>query len=139
MAGPDLPPLELICLGPPTARLAGREPPADVLWRKHLGLLIYLALSPDHTRSREHLLGMLWPEKAEPHARHSLNEAMRRLRVGLGTDRLRTRGDTITLDDSGLQVDALRFAALAGERPAEAARLRRGDSLEGFIVEDAPA
>lgn len=134
-----LPALDLVCFGPPTARLGGREPPADVLWRKHLGLLIYLALSPDRTRSRDHLLGLLWPEKAEPHARHSLNEAMRRLRVGLGTDRLRTRGDTITLDDSGLQVDALRFAALAGERPAEAARLLRGDFLEGFIVEDAPA
>lgn len=139
MAGPDLPPLELICLGPPTARLGGREPPADVLWRKHLGLIIYLALSPDHTRSREQLLGMLWPEKGEPQARHSLNEAVRRLRAGLGADRLRTRGDTITLDATDLQVDVLRFGALAGERPAEAVALLRGDFLEGFVVEDAPA
>jgi len=139
MAGPDLSPLELICLGPPTARLGGREPPADVLWRKHLGLLIYLALSPDHTRSREHLLGMLWPEKAEPQARHSLNEAVRRLRAGLGTDRLRTRGDSITLDATDLQVDVLRFGALAVERPAEAVALLRGDFLEGFVVEDASA
>src|SRR5512147_2915094 len=114
MAGPGLPSLELICLGPPTARLGGREPPADVLWRKHLGLLIYLALSPDRTRSRDHLLGMLWPEKAEAQARHSLNEAVRRLRAGLGADRLRTRGDTITLDPTDLQVDVLRFGALAG-------------------------
>jgi DNA-binding SARP family transcriptional activator len=139
MAGPDLPPLELICLGPPTARLGGREPPADVLWRKHLGLLIYLALSPDRARSRDHLLGMLWPEKAESQARHSLNEAVRRLRAGLGADRLRTRGDTIMLDGTDLQVDVLRFAALAGERPAEAVALLRGDFLEGFMVEDAPA
>jgi DNA-binding SARP family transcriptional activator len=139
MAGPDLAPLELTCLGPPTARLGGREPPADVLWRKHLGLLIYLALSPDRTRSRDHLLGMLWPEKAEPQARHSLNEAVRRLRAGLGADRLRTHGDTISLDGTGLQVDVLRFAALSGERPAEAVALLRGDFLEGFVVEDAPA
>ena len=135
---PDLPLLELSCFGPPSARLGGREPPPDVLWRKHLGLLIYLALSPDRTRSRDHLLGLLWPEKSEPQARHSLNEAVRRLRAGLGSDRLRTRGDTITLHGTDLQVDVLRFAALAGERPADALAVLRGDFLEGFMVEDAP-
>ena len=133
-----MPPLELTCFGPPSARLAGKDPPPDVQWRKHLGLLIYLALSPDRTRTRDHLLGLLWPEKLEPQARHSLNEAVRRLRAGLGGDRLLTRGEAITLNDTGLEVDVLRFAALARERPAEALALLRGDFLEGFIVEDAP-
>jgi DNA-binding SARP family transcriptional activator len=138
-AASELPPLELVCFGPPTARLAGREPPPDVLWRKHLGVLIYLALSSDRTKSRDHLLGVFWPEKPEGQARHSLNEAVRRLRAGLGADRLRTHGDTITLNDTALQVDVMRFAALSGQRPAEAAALVRGDFLEGFTVEDAPA
>ncbi len=138
-AAPDLPLLELLCFGPPTARLAGREPPPDVLWRKHLGLLIYLALSSDRTKSRDHLLGVFWPEKPEAQARHSLNEAVRRLRSSLGADRLRTRGDAIMLNDAALQVDVLHFAALTGQRPEEAAALVRGDFLEGFIVEDAPA
>jgi DNA-binding SARP family transcriptional activator len=110
-----------------------------VLWRKHLGLLIYLALSPDHTRSRDHLLGMLWPEKPEPQARHSLNEAVRRLRAGLGADRLRTRGDTITLNNEALSVDVQRLTALVPAHRAEAVALLRGDFLEGFTVEDAPA
>lgn len=131
--------LDLVCFGSPTARLGGREPPADVLWRKHLGLLIYLALSPARTRARDHLLGLLWPEKSDPHARHSLNEAIRRLRAGLGSERLRTRGDALTLDDTALEVDALRFASLAPDRPEQAAALLRGDFLEGFGVEDAPA
>jgi hypothetical protein len=39
---------------------------------------------PGMTRSREHLLGLLWPDKDEAKARHSLNEALRRLRVSLG-------------------------------------------------------
>ena len=130
--------LDLVCFGPPTARLAGRDPPADVVWRKHLGLLIYLALSPDRTRARDHLLGLLWPEKPEPQARHSLNEAVRRLRAGLGPERLLTRGDAITLHDDQLSVDVIRFAVLAGEKPAEAAALLRGDFLEGFAVDDAP-
>lgn len=132
-------PLELVCFGPPTARLDGRAPPADVLWRKHLGLLLYLALTPDRTKSRDHLLGLLWPEKPDGQARHSLNEAVRRLRVGLGADRLRTQGDVIALNDAALQVDAWRFAELAERRPAEAAAVLRGDFLEGFAVEDAPA
>jgi len=57
------PPLRLITFGAPTARLSGEVPPPDVLWRKHLALLIYLALSPGMTRSREHLLGLLWPDR----------------------------------------------------------------------------
>lgn len=135
---PNLAPLELVCFGPPKARLAGGDPPADVVWRKHLGLLIYLALSPDRTRARDHVLGLLWPEKPEAQARHSLNEAVRRLRVGLGAERVLTRGDTITLHEDQLLVDVIRFAALATDKPEEAAMLLRGDFLEGFTVDDAP-
>ncbi len=57
--------LELQCFGAPTARLDGHPAPAQVLWNKHLALLIYLALSPNRTRTRSHLLGLLWPEKDE--------------------------------------------------------------------------
>jgi len=130
--------LELICLGPPTARLGGKDPPSDVLWRKHLGLLIYLALSPDRSRARDHLLGVFWPEKPEKDARHSLNEAVRRLRAGLGAGRLITRGELITLEGDGLSVDVKTFEELAARHGVEAARLMRGDFLEGFSVEDAP-
>jgi DNA-binding SARP family transcriptional activator len=130
--------LELICLGSPTARLGGKDPPSDVLWRKHLGLLIYLALSPDRSRARDHLLGVFWPEKPEKDARHSLNEAVRRLRAGLGAGRLITRGKLITLHGDGLRVDVLDFAEQAARHRAEAAQLMRGDFLEGFAVEDAP-
>ena len=130
--------LELICLGPPTARLGGKDPPSDVLWRKHLGLLIYLALSPDRSRARDHLLGVFWPEKPEKDARHSLNEAVRRLRAGLGAGRLITRGELITLHGDALSVDVLDFATQAARHRAEAAHLMRGDFLEGFSVEDAP-
>ncbi|MGH7613153.1 MAG: AAA family ATPase [Gemmatimonadales bacterium] len=138
-AAPHLARLELVCFGPPTARLEGREPPPDVVWRKHLGLLIYLAFSPARTRARDHLLGLLWPEKPEAHARHSLNAAVSRLRAGLGAERLLTRGDAITLYDAGLTVDAMRFAAFPPDRSAEAVALLRGDFLEGFSVDDAPA
>jgi len=134
----DFPSLELQCFGAPTARLDGTPAPAKVLWRKHLALLTYLALSPGRTRSREHLLGLLWPEKKESYARHSLNQAVAILRGLLGTARLLTHGDSLTLSDTALDVDAERFDALVDRQPAEAAQLLRGEFLEGFALDEAP-
>jgi len=135
----DLPSLELQCFGVPNAHLGGSRAPAEVLRRKHLALLIYLALSPNRRRTRAHLVGMLWPETGEAQARHSLNEAIRRLRAHLGTARFVSDGDSVVLDDTGLLVDALRFDALLDRSNADALQLGRGDFLEGFTVEGAPA
>src|SRR2546422_6475837 len=62
-----------------------RRPPRSTLFPyttlfRSLALLTYLALSPNGTRSRSHLLGLLWPESPDDKARRSLNEAVRRLR-----------------------------------------------------------
>ena len=132
-----LPRLEVVCLGAATARLEGGEAPADVVWRRHLALLVYLALSPDLTRSRDHLVGLLWPEKPEARARHALNEALLRLRRSLGAARLQSRADAVTLCAAGLDVDALSFAAWADRDPARAVALLRGDFLEGFALDEA--
>ena len=64
-------------LGPLAVTVDGAEPPAELLWRKHLALLLYLARSPRRSRSREHLIGLLWADKPETAARHSLREAVR--------------------------------------------------------------
>lgn len=133
-----LTPLELVCFGAPAARLIGRETPREVRWRKHVALLVYLALSPSRSRSRDHLLGVFWAEQPERNARKSLNEALHRLRDKLGDDRLRSRGDEIVLNGDGLEVDALRLAQQAQSAPDEALSLLRGDFLEGFHVKKAP-
>ena len=135
----DLPLLELQCFGVPGARLDGSPAPPELLRRKHLALLVYLALSPQHRRTRAHLVGVLWPETGEAQARHSLNEAVRRLRTHVGEARLASDGDAIVLREEGLEVDALRFETLVEQRPADAAPLVVGDFLEGFTVEGAPA
>lgn len=135
----SFPRLELYCFGVPTAHLDGGPAPPEVLRRKHLALLVYLALSPDRRRTRAHLVGVLWPETGEAQARHSLNEAIRRLRAHVGETRLASDGDAIVLCEEGLEVDVLRFDALQERSPADAARLVRGDFLEGFGVEGAPA
>jgi DNA-binding SARP family transcriptional activator len=128
---PDPPALELRCFGAPTARVAGQPAPPEVLWRKHLALLIYLALSPGRSRTREHLLGVLWPEKNQTYARHSLNQAVALLRSRLGAARLLSEGDSLTLSGAGLEVDAERLDA--------AATTVSGEFLEGFALDDAPA
>ena len=133
-----LPRLELQCFGAPTARVDGHDAPPQVLWHKHLALLVYLALSPNRTRTRSHLLGLLWPEKPESQARHSLNEALSRLRVDLGSGRFKSTADALTLADGALEVDALRFEALADRDPSTAVGIVQGDFLEGFDVDGAP-
>jgi DNA-binding SARP family transcriptional activator len=135
----SLPRLELQCFGAPAALLDGKPAPPELQGRKQLALLIYLALSPGRRRSRAHLVGLLWPDKPEALARHSLSEAMRRLRTHLGVERLVSEADVIVIDQTDLEVDALQFDALVTREPAKAVRLLRGDFLEGFALDDAPA
>jgi DNA-binding SARP family transcriptional activator len=107
-----------------------------VLWRKNLALLIYLALSPEYRRTRSHLTGLLWPDRDETHARHSLNEAVRRLRLALGAERLSSVGEEIRLSADGLGLDVRELEAAA----AGAAPLRdelAGEFLESFSLDDA--
>jgi DNA-binding SARP family transcriptional activator len=106
------PDLELSCLGVSAARVGGEAAPREVLWRTHFALLAHLALSPDRARARSHLIGLLWPEKPEEHARRSLNEAVRRLQTVLGETRLITDGDTLRLAADGLTVDVTARDAL---------------------------
>src|ERR1700704_4818830 len=64
------PVLVILCrtMGPVELSVDGGPAPPELLWRKHLALLVYLARSP-RGRTREHLVGLLWPEKPERDAR----------------------------------------------------------------------
>jgi DNA-binding SARP family transcriptional activator len=133
-----LKPLELVCFGSPTARLVGADSPAELRWHKNVALLVYLALSPSRSRSRDHLLGLLWAEQPERGARKALNMTISRLRTALGDERLRSESDILALSDDALEVDALRFLTQAQTAPEAALPLLRGEFLEGFHVKDAP-
>ena len=135
-----MPLISVRTFGPIELRVDGGDPPPGLRWRKHAALLIYLLLSPRQTRTRSHLLGLLWSEKSEAAARHSLNEALRMLRKAAGEVGIRAEGEAITLDGHLVECDALAFdAAFAAGRWQEAAGLVGGVFLEGFDLPDAPA
>jgi len=55
--------ITLRTLGPVDVSVDQKSAPAGLLWRKNLALLVYLARSPRRTRTREHLMGLLWGDR----------------------------------------------------------------------------
>ena len=122
-------------LGPPRVTTTAAELPPGLNWKKPLALVIHLALAPRQARPREQLVGMFWGDTEEGAARHSLNEALRLVRKGLGPDAILTEGDLIRLAPGAvtLDLDELDRAVDAGTWEV-AAGLIDGDLAEGFTV-----
>ena len=125
-------------LGPVELSVDGGPAPPELLWRKHLALLVYLARSPRRGRSREHLIGLLWGDRSEAAARHSLSEALRVIRHHAGEGSIEVKVGQVRLlgDSVRLDVDRLEELAAAGDW-AGAAELVSGEFLEGFAVAEA--
>jgi DNA-binding SARP family transcriptional activator len=122
-------------LGPVDVSVDGGPAPPDLLWRKHLALLVYLARSPRRARSRDHLVGLLWGDRTEASARHSLSEALRVIRRHAGEASVETTGGQVRLAPGSVEVDVDQLEALAGAESWEAAaELIAGEFLEGFAV-----
>lgn len=125
-------------LGPVRITVAGADAPAELLWRKHVALLVYLARSPRRSRTREHLVGLLWRDRDEKQARHSLSEALRVLRRVLGDASVRADVDQVGLAPDAVSLDCDRFAELCGRGDwAGATALVDGEFLEGLAIREA--
>jgi len=125
-------------LGPLDVTVDGAAAPADLLWRKNLALLLYLARAPTHRCSREHAIGLLWPDKDDAAARQSVREAVRVLRRYVGDDLLKTHGDQIDLLDGAVQLDTDQFETLVAQHDwRHATPLIGGEFVEGFTIPDA--
>ena len=122
-------------LGPVDVSLDGGPAPPDLLWRKHLALLIYLARSPRRARSRDHLVGLLWGDRTEAAARHSLSEALRVIRRHAGEAAVETTSGQVRLAPGFVEVDVDQLEAWRTPGSWEAAaELIAGEFLEGFAV-----
>lgn len=120
--------------------------------RKVEGLFAYLLCHAGRTLSRDHLASLLWPDRPADSARRNLRQALYNLRSVLdganGWRGLHADPQTVTLDlAGGGRLDVAEFEqALArgfhGQEPdlaelTRAARLYRGDFLQGFSVRGA--
>lgn len=103
---------------------------------KAVALLAFLALSPERRYQRRDLLvGLLWPELDQAHARAALRKALHEVRSSLGNV-VASRGD----DELAIAADVLRCdveafnAACDRGRLAQALEMYRGDFMPGFFL-----
>jgi len=111
--------------------------------RKTEALLAYLALNQESPRSRDHLVGLLWSDRAEEQAKTSLRQALTALRHDLSGEEaplLVTEGDMVLLRPGAVNVDVLEFenqvAAGSARGLKQADALYRGPLLDGIKVRD---
>lgn len=118
--------------------------PVELGPRKVAALLVRLARRPGERITREHLAGLLWPDRPDEQGRGSLRQALTALRRSLaeaGLEGPSAGGEAVALPAGAFEVDAIELERALAERPAEPARvaaLCRGPLLAGFPpVEDA--
>ena len=127
-------------LGPLDVALNGGPAPRELTWSKTVALAVYLARSPRRTRARDHLVGLLWPDKPDAAARHSLDVEVARLRKYVGREMLTSEGDRIRLGQEAVTLDVDEFVALVARGDwSGAAALVEGEFLQGFKLPDASA
>ncbi len=111
--------------------------------KKAQALLAYLALPAGQAHRRDKLAGLLWGNRGDEAARHSLRQTLSSIRKVLGSagsELLATEGDTVALDGAAVDVDVARFEALVADGSPgaldEARELYRGDLFEGLNIPD---
>ncbi|HSU96838.1 MAG TPA: hypothetical protein VLI40_06380, partial [Gemmatimonadaceae bacterium] len=112
--------------------------PQTSLGPRNLTLLVYLALATKPL-TRDHVAELFWGDRDEDRARHSMREALSKLRQLLGADSIARRSDRVMLDPSvPLSVDARQLAAAAGAGDARSVvSLYGGPFLDGIHTDGA--
>jgi DNA-binding SARP family transcriptional activator len=101
--------------------------------RRQLALLALLGAGDEGGLSRDKVQALLWPESAAGSARHSLADAVYRLRKTLGRACVLAEGESLKLNPDLFDVDVRRFrAALARREVEDAVPVYRGPFLDGF-------
>ena len=118
----------LLTLGAPVLLTATGEQ-VRYRTRKHLALLIRLALEPGKKHARDYLIDLLWRDASLDHGRHSLSQAITVLRATIGRQFLLTSRASLALTEAAVDVDALRLDT--GEAEVH------GRFLEGFELRGA--
>lgn len=102
--------LSLRCMGFPELR-SRTGAPLRFRTRKHMALLVYLAVEPRVPHNRDFLAHLLWPDVSEAEGRHSLATALTILRKQLGTEAIEAGREHVRLVAADLVVDLDLLAA----------------------------
>jgi DNA-binding SARP family transcriptional activator len=129
--------LFLRCLGQPVLISPSGEP-IRFRTKKHLALLVYLAVEPAKPHRRDRLAELLWPKVATPEARHSLATALSMLRSRLGPRALEATREHVLLSKEAVELDLHRLESgeILGTESRET--LQVAGFLEGFDIPDSP-
>ncbi|MFL5493618.1 MAG: ATP-binding protein [Gemmatimonadales bacterium] len=123
-------------MGQPALFSAAGEP-IRFRTKKHLALLVYLAVESRHAHRRDRLAEVLWPRVSISEARHSLATALSILRPRLGTEILETTRDQVVLAPGRLTLDLDRLAAGDVLGTEVTGKLEVAAFLDGFDIPDA--
>jgi TolB-like protein len=108
--------------------------------RKAQALLTIMACRAGDPQPRERLMALLWSDRAETQARHSLSQTLTSIRHALGAPILTIERDTVLLAPGSVDADVARFQQLAASDALAdlraAAELYRGPFLDGFKLRD---
>lgn len=110
--------------------------------RKAEALLAYLACRAGEAQPRDRLTALLWGERADVQARHSLSQTLTSIRRALNgaSAILIVDRDTVTLRTGAADIDIVAFKRLAASDSPDdlrtAADLYRGPFLDGFKLRD---
>ncbi len=124
----------LRCLGQP-ALLAATGEPIRFRTRKHLALLVYIAVEARAHR-RDRLAELLWPKVSVTEARHSLATALSTLRPRLGLEGLETSRDHVRLMPGRVTLDLERLHAGDVLGTEVTGPLEVAAFLDGFDITD---
>jgi TolB-like protein len=120
--------------------LAGASGP-PLSTRKAEALLAYLGVTAGRAHSREKLAAMLWGDRNDSQARHSLAQTLYLIRRALttgGETALIMKGPMVALNVASIEVDVSEFETLTSQATPETLfetmALYTGDLLEGFYV-----
>ena len=113
--------------------------------KKSQALLAYLGVKPSQRVSREKIATLLWSSTGPDQARQSLRQTLSTLRKELaqlsGNEKiLIEESDLLGLDESLFECDVAAFESLVAtgseEALSQAAKLYRGDFLDGFVINE---
>jgi TolB-like protein/predicted Zn-dependent protease len=107
--------------------------------RKTRALFGYLAMNAGRPQPRERLMSLLWSDRGEKQARHSLSQALvsiRKLGDSAGETLFDSNDERVMLRADAVDSDVTRFRTLLADDPAGAAAIYDGLLLDGLSIPD---